>query len=213
MAHTRPPDDDDEAGWYGTSEWDLAARQLRAIAAFHHARAIAAWAAAAGERSREMRDQDVRRLEVLRRKHEAVISRTDEQLRSSGVRPSATLRRRVVLAAPEADAGVVAALEGHGLRVVAQVDNGADAVGITVVEQPDVVVVREPLAMVTTEDVVRDVRRYSPETGIVAFAVTHERARACADAGATVVLTGGLPTAGLVGRVLRIAEERATALR
>ena len=191
-----------------SDEWDLAARRLQPIAAFHHTSAIAAWAAAAGQGSREMRQQDTRRLEVLRRKHQAVIERAHEQLRSSGVRPAAARRRRVVLADRRPSDGVVAALEGHGIRVVAQVDDGADAVGIAVVEQPDVVVVREPLGMVASEEVVRDVRRYSPRTGIVALAVTRERARACAAAGATVVLPGQVPIPDLVSHLLRMVEQR-----
>ena len=205
---------DDDADWLDAGEWDLAARQLRAIAAFHHARAIAAWAAAAGERSRAMREQDARQMEVLRRKHEAVISRAHEQLRASGVRPPAlAVHRRVVVADPRADDGLVRGLAHQGLCVVARVTNGADAVGITVVEQPDVVVVGEPLDMVAAEDVVRDVRRYSPETAIVARAVSPERARACTQAGATLVLTGETATADLVGHLLRVVEQRSPHLR
>ena len=207
MVQRTGPIDDGDAGWRRPDEWDLAARQLRAIAAFHHARAIAAWAAAAGERSRTVREQDARRLEVLRRKHQAVIGRAHEQLRSSGVRQPA-LRRTVVLADHRADDELVGGLERHGLCVVARVANGADAVGIAVVEQPDVVVVSEPLDMVPADDVVRDVRRYSPQTRVVALAGTRERARACTAAGATVVLDGDVPTADLVGHLLRIVEQR-----
>lgn len=208
MAHPTGPVDDGAAGWAVDHEWDLAARQLQAIAAFHHARAIAAWAAAAGERSREMRAQDARRLEVLRRKHSAVIARAHEQLRSSGVRPTAAPRRRVLLAGPGSDREVAPTLEAHGLRVVARVRNGADAVGIALVEQPDVVVVHEPLAMVPSEEVVREVRRYSPGTGILVVAGSRERASACADAGATLVLTGELTTPDLVRHLLRVVEQR-----
>jgi hypothetical protein len=209
MVQRTGPVDDGDADWYRLHEWDLAARQLRAIAAFHHARAIAAWAAAAGQRSRAAREQDARQLEVLRRKHEAVIGRAHEQLRSSGVRqPGRALPRRVVVADPGADEGLVGGLERHGMRVVARVSNGADAVGIALVEQPDAVVVREPLDMVAAEDVVRDVRRYSPRTGIVALAGTRERARACTEAGATVVLDGDVPTSDLVGHLLHVVEQR-----
>jgi hypothetical protein len=200
---------DGAADWTRSDEWELAARQLRAIAAFHHARAIAAWAAAAGARSRVARGQDARQLEVLRRKHQAVIARAHEQLRASGVRQAAALRhRRVVLADCRVDDGLVGGLERHGIRVVAHVPNGADAVGITVVEQPDVVVVTEPLEMVAIDEVVRDVRRYSPETGIMALAVTPERARACTDAGATLVLSGAVATDVLVGQLLHQPEQR-----
>lgn len=214
MTHGTGPEDLSRADRHRSSEWELAARQLRAIAAFHHARAIAAWAAAAGERSREMREQDARRLEVLRRKHEAVIGRAHEQLRLSGVRrPTPATGSRIVLAGPRAHDGCGSTLEEHGLHVVARVDNGADAVGIAVVEQPDVVVVGDPLAMVATDEVVRDVRRYSPDTTVVAVATTHERARACADAGATLVLTGEVPAGELVGRLLRLVEQRSAPRR
>jgi hypothetical protein len=206
MVHGAGPDD--ATDWHRTDEWELAARQLRAIAAFHHARAIAAWASASGERSRAAREQDARRMEVLRRKHAAVIRRAHEQLLASGVpRPAPGLRRRVVLADHGADDELVGGLEDHGLSVVACVVNGADAVGITLVEQPDAVVVGERLDMLRVEEVVHDVRRYSPETRIVALA-PHERAHACAAAGATVVLDGDVPTADLVGHLVRVLGQR-----
>lgn len=209
MVHSTGPIDDGTAAWSRTDEWDLAARQLRAISAFHHARAIAAWASAARARSRLVREQDARQLEVLRRKHQAVIERAHEQLRSSGVRQAPPVpHRRVVVADRRADDGLVGRLEGHGMRVVARVGNGADAVGIALVEQPEILLVSEPLDMLPAEDVVRDVRGYSPETGVVALATTPERARACTQAGASLVLIGAVATDELVGQLLRMGAQR-----
>jgi hypothetical protein len=209
MGQGTGPLDDGDLRWSRTGEWELAARQLRAIAAFHHARAIAAWAAAAGERSRAMREQDARRLEILRRKHEAVIDRAHEQLRSSGVRrPPLCWRVRVVVADRRPDDELLVPLDRHGVDVLARVANGADAVGITLVEQPDVVVLSAPLDLVPADEVVRDVRRYSPETTIFAVTGTEDEARACAGAGATVVLPEELASGALVQRIVGVVEQR-----
>lgn len=190
--------------WPQGSEWDLAGRQLRAIAAFHHARAIAAWATAAGARSRNMRQQDARRLEVLRRQHEAVVRRAHEQLGLTGVARRERPPRRVVLAHPRQSLldEIGRALEEQGLAVVGQVDNGADAVGIVLVEQPDVVLVGDPLAMVDAVDVVRQVREYSPGTLVVARAAEQAQVAALSLAGATAVLAARLPAVDVVARLV-----------
>lgn len=179
------------AGWRPRSEVELAAQQLRAIDRFNTARRLAERAAAAAARSREMRMDATRRLEVLRREHEAVVARSHEQLRLTGDLLCSTAARRVVLAhRNEWFLGKVAkALEDEGLQVVARVDNGADAVGVIVCEQPDLVLVEDALAMVPGEQVVREVRELSPQT-LVAAQVQHaDRTAAMREAGASLVFT------------------------
>lgn len=173
------------------TELDLAAAQLRAIARFNEARRMAQDASAAATRSREMRMDSARSLEVLRREHDALVARSHEQLRATG----SLLRRlpepRAVLAHRSAwFAGRVAdSLQDHGVLVVASLDNGADVVGLAVAEQPELLLVEDTLAMVPGEQVVRDVRRYCPDTRVVAQAAYSDRIGVLLDAGASTVLT------------------------
>jgi CheY-like chemotaxis protein len=180
-----------DVAWRPRSEVELAAQQLRAIDRFNTARRLAERAAAAASRSREMRMDATRRLEVLRREHAAVVARAHEQLRLTGDLLCTTAAQRVVLAHRNAwfVGKVSRALEDEGLQVVAQVDNGADAVGVIVCEQPDLVLVEETLAMVPGEAVVREVRALSPQT-LVAAQVQHaDRSAALREAGASLVFT------------------------
>jgi hypothetical protein len=173
------------------SELDLAAQQLQAIARFNDARRMAEAAAAAVARSREMRMDTTRSLEVLRREHEAVVMRAHEQLRLTGNLLRGTAERRIVIAhRNEWYAGKVAhALRDQGMLVIAQVDNGADAVGIAVAEQPDLLVVEDTLAMVPGEQVVRDVRSYCPDTLVAAQVAYGDRVAPLLHAGAATVFT------------------------
>ena len=177
--------------WRPRNELDLAAQQLQAIARFNTARHMAEQAAAAVARSRELRMDVTRSLEVLRREHDAVVARSHEQLRLTGSLLRGSAERRVVIAhRNEWFVGKVAnALHDRGLLVVAHVDNGADAIGIAVAEQPDLVVVEDTLAMVPGEQVVRDVREYCPQTFVAAQVAYGDRVGPLVQAGAAAVFT------------------------
>jgi DNA-binding NarL/FixJ family response regulator len=138
-----------------------------------------------------MRMDATRRLEVLRREHEALVSRAHEQLRLTGDLLCATAARRVVLAHRNAwfIGKVARVLEDDGLQVVARVDNGADAVGVVLCEQPDLLLVEETLAMVPGEQVVREVRELSPQTIVAAQVQYADRTAALREAGASLVFT------------------------
>jgi DNA-binding response OmpR family regulator len=57
---------------------------------------------------------------------------------------------------------VAHALQDHGVHVVTGTDTGADAVGVIVAEQPELVLVEDTLSMLAGLEVIRDVRRFSP---------------------------------------------------
>ena len=189
------------------SELDLAAQQLRSIERFNHTRQLAEAAAAAAARSREMRMDAARRIEVLRREHDALVARAHAQLQSSGHLLYGTSYRRVVLAhRNEWFVGKVAdALEEHGLVVVARLDNGADVVGLAVAEQPDLVLVEDTLAMVPGEQVVREIREFCPGTVLAAQVPYGDRVGPMLDAGAATVFTRQVPpldvAAGLLAQL------------
>ena len=198
----------DVPAWRPRTELDLTAQQLQAIARFNDARRMAEVASAAVARSRELRMDVSRSLEVLRREHDAVVSRAHEQLRLSGCMLGGLPERRVVIAHRNEwfVAKVVGALQDHGLLVVAQVDNGADAVGIAVAEQPDLVVVEDTLAMVPGEQVVRDVRSYCPQTLVAAQVAHGDRVGSLLQAGASAVFTRRVPPLDAVRSMLQLLQ-------
>lgn len=180
--------------WRPRSELDLADQQLRAIVRFNAARRMAEDAAAAVARSREMRMDAARSLEVLRREHDAVVRRAHEQLRVTGNQLRGVQRRVVLAHRNEWFLGKVAlSLQDHGFLVVARLDNGADAVGLAVAEQPDLVLVEDTLAMVPGEQVVRELRRFCPETWVVAQVAYGDRVPVLLQAGAATVFTRQVP--------------------
>ena len=88
---------------------------------------------------------------------------------------------------------VTQALGVAAIEVVAWLDNGADAVGLTVAEQPDLVLVEDVLAMVPGEQVVREVRSFCPDTVLVGHVSSGDRVAGMLEAGAATVLTRQVP--------------------
>lgn len=177
------------------TQLDLADQQLRAIDAFNRSRRMTVNAAAVGG-SREARMDLARSLEVLRREHEALVARVDAQLRCAGALRS-TSGRRVVLAHRNEWflSKVTTALRQEGVEIVACLDNGADAVGTALAEQPDLVLVEDKIAMVPGEEVVRQLRRHCPDTAVAAYVDHGDRVAALLDAGAQAVFTRQVPPA------------------
>lgn len=178
-----------------SGELAVAARQLRAIDVFNRSLHLAEQVAAASARTRETRMDSTRRMEVLRRQHQAVVDRAHEQLLASGDLLGGRGAGRVVLAHRQewfVDR-VSAALTDRGLDVVARLDNGADAIGLTLCEQPDLVLVEDALAMVPGVEVVRELRVLCPETRIVAQCGSADRVGALLEAGAAAVYTRQVP--------------------
>lgn len=101
---------------------------------------------------------------------------------------------------------VTHAFHDRGLLVVAQVDNGADAVGIAVAEQPDLLVVEDTLAMVPGEHVVRDVREYCPRTLVAAQVAYGDRVGTLLRAGAFTVFTRQVPPLDAVRTMLELLD-------
>jgi len=179
------------------TELDIAQLQLQALESWHRARRLAERAAEVTTASRESRMDLDRRLEVIRAQHQAIIERTEHQLRSS-VRLMRELppRRAVIAHRNEWFASKLTAdLETHGVEVLARLENGAEAVGLSVAEQPDLLVVEDRLAMLSGEDVVREVRQYAPETLIAAQVAYEDRIGALLEAGADRAYTRRMPPA------------------
>lgn len=185
---------------------DLAAEQVAAIDQFHRARQTADAAAADASVSREKRLDFGRQRDAMRREHEAIISRCDEELRLSGHVLAEWAVKRVVLA-HRSDwflDKIASLLAEQDIRVVARLDNGADAVGVVIAEQPDVLLVEDSLAMVAGEQVIREVQKFSPHTAVVAQVAHSGRVGVLLDAGAKAVFTRQIPPANVAQALLEL---------
>jgi ActR/RegA family two-component response regulator len=191
------------------SELELAALQLRAIDTWNRARRMAEEAAAAGAKSREMRMDLDRRVEVLRAQHHAIVARTEQSLeRSVHVMRRTAPRRAVVAHRNEWFVNKLCGdLTRRGIEVVGRFDNGAEAVGVAVAEQPDLVVVEDRLAMVSGEDVVREVRQYVPTSLIAAQVAYEDRIAVMLEAGADTAYARRVPPADVSLDLVRLLTE------
>jgi CheY-like chemotaxis protein len=184
---------------------ELVEDQLAAIAAFQRDRRAAEAFVDAPGQSREQRLDARRRLDVLRRQHEALLAATAQTMDGSGgvlraVGPRALLihrnewlRRRVAQD-----------LARCGVEVIAQLDNGADGVGTLVAEQPDVLFVEDTLPMVGGLQVLAEARRYAPRTLLAVQVGYDDQLPAAFEAGAVAAFTRRIPPADIGAELARL---------
>ncbi len=179
------------AAWRPRGEVDVIRDQLGAIERWNRARLVSEQAAETAARSREGRLDVSRRMEVLRRQHDALVARTQEHLRDSARTLGSTAPCRAVLVHRKEwfRDKVAEALRGCGLHVMTGLENGAEAVGFVIAEQPDLLLVEDSLSMMSGEDVLRSVLPYAPNTLCVAQVAHDDRVGALLDAGARAVWT------------------------
>ena len=185
------------------SPLEITAQQLHAIDAFNAHRRTARSDALHAGGSRDARVDAQRRLHALECEHASFVAHLDAQLRTTGDVLDLPAAGRVVLAhRNEWFAGKLSdALRRAGLSVVTWARNGADAVGAALAEQPDLLLVEDRLPMVPGEDVVRQARRYCPDTVVAAQVDYSDRVTALRDAGASAVFTRQVPPADVAARL------------
>lgn len=191
-------------GWVPRRPGTLLAQQLAAIAAFHEDRKAVERAISASGQSREQKLDAHRRLDVVRRQHEALIAASQSSLETAGsVRQSAP---RVLLVHRNEwlRHRVAADLTGRGVEVVAQLDNGAEAVGLLVAEQPDVLFVEDTLPMVAGLQLLTATRRYAPGTAGAIQVAYDDGLTGAFEAGAAAVFTRRIPPADIAGELARL---------
>jgi CheY-like chemotaxis protein len=177
------------------TEAELARMQVEAIDAWHRARRMAEQAEQARNASREMRMDVSRRLEVLRAQHAAIVGRADRHLQDSVHLLARQDARRAVLAHRNQWflTKVGDELERQGVRVVEALSNGAEAVGVVVAEQPDLLLVEDSLPMLPGEAVVREARRFAPGTLVAGHVECQGRIQVLLEAGAATAYTRRVP--------------------
>lgn len=197
--------DDGEVLLPARSQLDLMKAQLEAIDAWNRAQRSKEAAAESVVLTREMRLDLSRRMEARRREQEALLARADQQLRESGGVLAGRARTRAVLAHRNAwlRDTVAKRLELQGIAVVGAFDDGAEAAGTIVVEQPDLVLVEDRLPTLSGIEVVRRIRTYAPETVVGAQCLDGSGIRELVDAGAQAVFTRRVPPAEIADQLLR----------
>jgi CheY-like chemotaxis protein len=166
------------------------ADQLTGIDAWHRTRReLESQAVEAG--SREMRLDRSRRLDVVRRQHQALVEATERQLRQTGdaLRSAPAPRAVIVHRNDWFKDKVVTGLRAGGVELVGELSNGADAVGVVVAEQPDVLLLEDRLPMLGGLDVLREVRRLSPRTLVTVQVVDDRDIGPFLEAGASTAFT------------------------
>ena len=104
---------------------------------------------------------------------------------------------------------VCAALLGSGLEVVARLTNGAEAVGVAVAEQPDLLLVEDSLPMLSGETVVREVLACAPATIAVGQVASDSGVASMLEAGARAAFTRRVPPADVARGLVALLEREA----
>lgn len=141
-----------------------------------------------GPLSREQHLDAERRAAALLRERTAVLAALDRQLSGTGL-PAAPRTARVVVAHRGAwfRDRLTSCLAEHGVLAAASVEDGADAVGAAVVEQPDVLLLEDRLPSVTGLDVVAAVRQLAPRAVVAVQVLSAGDGQRYLDAGAHAV--------------------------
>lgn len=196
---------DERGDTAGRSALDLAVAQVQGVDRLARWCAEALDRASAASGSRESTLDASRRREVVERQRQAMrdhlAARPDGPWSTGG--PTAVLAHR-----NDWFAGRVAvALAASGVHVVAQVANGADAVGVCAAEQPDLLLVEDQLPMLPGPAAVLAVREFSPDTRVVAQVGYAERIGHMLDAGAAAAFARQVPPAEVAEALVELAAE------
>jgi CheY-like chemotaxis protein len=170
-----------------------------AVRAFRHDLDESEQALLRATNGREGRMDANRMREVARRERDALVARTG---RRRGVTRPETARALLAHRHPWFTERLAELLQEAGVDVVAQAANGADAVGIAVAEQPELVLVEDSLLMLPADEAVREIRKYCPHAVIAVRVSGQDRAGLMLEAGADTVLARQLRPEEVVSQVL-----------
>ena len=170
-------------------------RQVEALDHWNAARHQREAMLTGGGRSREEQLDMVRRLQVLQDAHGAVLQRTSESLAQAPAPMRAPHAPRAILAHRQEwlVTKLSDSLSALGVTVVGVTASGAEALGLTVAEQPELLFCGDTLAMMTSAELVAEVALFSPQT-VLATQVAHgDLVGEMLDAGAHSVVTRQIP--------------------
>jgi hypothetical protein len=182
-----------------TDQVELLTAQLRGLDLWHVARRAAEQSARKPGSGREARLDVARRLDVRRREHQAIVERLALGLDTDAGPMVVAVPARVVIAHRHVWSrnSLTAELTKRGVEVLCALDNGADAVGVCVAEQPAFLIVDELLAMRSGREVVAEVTQFCPRTFVAGYVRDEAAVGDLLEAGATTVFTRRVTPADL----------------
>ncbi len=170
-------------------------RQSEALERWPEVRAAREHTLRAPASSRESRMDLDRRLTILDRADRAVLERSSLDARNTAAPPTAHATAVIAHRQDWFVGKLSAALAEHGVAVVAACNNGADALGTIVAEQPDLVLVGNALAMLTSEELIAEVSLLAPHAVVAAQVGYGDQVGRMLDAGARTAFTRQVPPA------------------
>jgi hypothetical protein len=196
----------------------LLLRQLEGIDGWNRARQSRECAQPSGPASRQDRLLAARRIDVLVHAHATVLARASAAL-AEQPKPLAGLsaHRAVVAHRHQWFADELSqALEAHGVDVISVSDNAAEALGVVVAEQPELLVVGDPLVMLTTVELLSEAARFAPQTLRAVQVSNGTGVGLMLEAGAHSVVTQHVPpqeTADQLRALLELGPDRPAGAR
>lgn len=153
---------------------EILLRQLEALDTWNAARHQRERMISSGVRSREAQVDAARRMHVLNHAHQALLERTGEFLTGASGPLAASAAHRAVIAHRHEwlVTKMSDALRSRGVFVVGVTDSGAEALGLTVAEQPELLFTGDRLTMMTPGELLAEVTLFSPRT-LLAVQVAH----------------------------------------
>ena len=160
--------------------------QLTSIEMWHNAQRAREDARRVRGPLRDQRVEVARREQAMSRQVEALRRRTEQSLTASRQVITAGAPR-VLVAQRQSWTGAAlcsALLALRGDAYVVQAVDGAEAVGIAIADQPDLLVLDDRLPLMNADEVIPAVRQFSARTLVAVAASTRQEVTAALDAGA-----------------------------
>lgn len=189
----------------------LLRRQLTALDAWNEGRRQPDRGRTSESMSRAERLVAHRKAAAFERAHAAVLARADAALdRDPAPMPSsAALRAVIAHRHPWMADRLSTALAAKDVLVLACSGNGAEALGIVVAEQPDLLVAGDVLAMMSSAELLAKTKRYAPCTARAAHVADSAGVGAALEAGAQSVFVRQMPPDDVAASLLLLLREQA----
>ncbi|MDT7537799.1 MAG: hypothetical protein QOI82_1384 [Actinomycetota bacterium] len=192
--------------WGSANESDLIIAQILAVDAWF---AACGWASDP-PRADSREDQTERRRQrlVLETIRAAIQDRTKKALELEHGPQSVNVVPRLVVAHRNAwfVEKLSAELADYGVKMVSRLVNGAEAVGVTIAEQPDLLVIEDTLALMTGREVLAEAMRYAPRTLVAVQVQEQARIATLAEAGAATAFSRAVPPVDVAGDLIALVE-------
>lgn len=153
--------------------------------------------------SREQRLDLARRTEARRREHEVVQRLSAQRIAEARALVESTPRAVLAHRSSWLRTQVATGLRSAGCTVVASLDNGAEASGAVIAEQPDLVLLEDLLPSMPGQQIARRARAFAPKALVAAQVSAVEQVEQFRQAGAVAVFTRSATPAVIVERLLR----------